>query len=871
MGIKKFRDLTEVRDAIKSQMPLNELIELVDGSATLERVNDHLYKKRCDLSEHPMDDDGSRDSTASFTVCPPKELWHCFGCGTSGDRFEYVSRRMNIDHLEAITTVANLQGFNLAPYYMELSPEEIMIENIFNENNRARDIAHQSLLSNQRALDYLIGRGISMDSIIEHKIGYAPPLDSDRVSLFDSIPNHQSLHLHRKDQFNDAILFPITDTSGRMRYFQSRPFKPYAPGMKYIGAGEGHPLYDETDRIYGFHIAKKKIRKNSGRLIGVEGAPDAIVCNQHGIPTGGFLGTAVNQNTFDLLDKYRVAELVLLLDGDKAGKDRSFKICEKYMELKTNVRLRVAMLPDGYDPDEFINKYGVNDLWDIINSAPYCIQYLIDTIWTQMNPTSPTGKIDFMYAIQKYINCIHDPIMRKIMVGEIASKLAFDPVQVDDYYTQSAISATGASLFSPDGEEVILGEAMRNPEFVTELATRFKDDDWYLLRHKHLFKILRSTQYTDIESLYTIAKNMGVDNIITYEWLSYLYNRGGNVDFSMTDVEDKLIRRKTNQLMDKVRLAVNDMSRDIVIAVDKTMTDMYGVLHHRADQQIFNAHQQVTSTMSLIHERMKNPGQITGYDLGPGFKKMTEALLGLDRKTLTVVAANQSVGKTQLCENWAMYQAVEANIPVLWFTLEMDSDRMTFRHLSMLSGIPARDLMTGNIKANDKEILDGAAIHLDQAPFYMSERGNDLAEALAIARRYVMKHGVKVIYIDYIQLQYILDRKTDARHRELGMISKAWKQFAKEMDVAVVCISQLSKSALEADVAKAEHGAGSYEIAQDADNYITLKEKSEEEITQRGIEHGNLTGNIAKNRMGEKEILIDIYANRPVHHMWEVA
>jgi len=132
-----------------------------------------------------------------------------------------------------------------------------------------------------------------------------------------------------------------------------------------------------------------------------------------------------------------------------------------------------------------------------------------------------------------------------------------------------------------------------------------------------------------------------------------------------------------------------------------------------------------------------------------------------------------------------------------------------------------------------------------------------------------MKNHVEIIYIDYAQLQYVSDRKTDARHRELGWISKAWKQFAKDMDVAVVLISQLSKEALHAEIAQAEHGAGSYEIAQDADNYITLKEKSKEDIDSNGIQNGNITLNVSKNRMGEREILINIFADRPVHKISE--
>ena len=400
--MRKFSDINLVRQELKSHMELDQFIILADKRYTaetgnkcdtLERVNDHLYKKRCDLDEHPIDDDGTKDSTPSFTVCPPKELWHCFGCGISGDRFEYISRKFHVDHIESIKITAEIEGFDLSPYYEDVSAEEQMKINLFKENEQARDIAHQALLSSKKAMDYLKGRGMSEEVIELFKLGYAPPLENGRVQIFEPIGNSIALQLDRKDQFNDAILFPITDVNGRMRYFQSRPFNPIT-GMKYIGGYETHPLYDGTDRIFGFNISKRELYKNGGKLVGVEGAPDCIACIQHGIPACGFLGTVVNQMTFDLLDKYRVVELILLLDGDKAGRDRSFKISEKYLGLQTNVRLRVAMLPDGYDPDEFINKYGADELNNIIDSAPYAVQYLIDQKWN--NAVTPTDKMAFM-------------------------------------------------------------------------------------------------------------------------------------------------------------------------------------------------------------------------------------------------------------------------------------------------------------------------------------------------------------------------------------------------------------------------------------------------------------------------------------------
>jgi DNA primase catalytic core len=873
---KKFGDIDLVRQDLKANMPLDQFMSLADGryseetgnaSNPIERISDHLYKKKCDLDEHPVDRDGTRDSTASFTICPPKELWHCFGCGISGDRFEYISRKFNVDHLESIAIVAEIQGFDLQPYYVELSVEEQVKIQLFNDNNMAREKANQRLMNSPDALNYLHGRGITNESIELFKLGYAPVLTDGIVHLFSDIPNSLALQLDRKGQFNDAILFPITDTMGKMRYFQSRPFHPL-PGMKYIGGDDTHPLFDETDRIFGFPIAKRKLPTSKGRLIGVEGAPDTIACVQQGINAVGFLGTAINQNTFDLLDKYRVVELVMLLDGDKAGRNKSLKNAEKYLGLKTNVRLKIATMPEGYDPEEYINKFGADSLKEYIDSAVYAIQYLIDSKWN--DATTPTAKMEFMFNIQPYMVAVIDNVTRQIMITHIASKIGLDPVQIEDYYMQATVQATGAKLFSLEGEEVLLGEAMRNPQFIPELTMRFKDDDWYLLKHKHLFRILKSAEYTDIESLYVLAKNMNIDNIVTHSWLEKLHSNDGNVEFSLKDVEDKVIRRKALSILEESKLRLNDLSSDVSLTIDKASTNMYDTMHHKSSEFIFDAGHQVKTTMQLIMDRMNNPVRVIGWSFGKNFEKLDGYTLGLQTKTLTVIAANQTVGKTQLCENFGMHWSCLLKVPTLWFSLEMDEVRMTYRNLAILSGLDAQALATGNITIEEKMILDQAAVMLMQSPYYISERGHDLSESLAIARKYVQTNHVKIIVIDYAQLQYVTDRRTDTRSRELGVISKAWKQFSKEMDVAVVLISQLGKQALEAETAEAEHGYGSYEIAQDADNYYTLKDKSEEEINQRGIEHGNKTMNISKNRMGEKGILIDVFSAGANYQMMEV-
>ena len=872
----KYNDIDLVRQDIKSQMPLDQFIILADKRYTdetgikcnpLEEVNDHLYKKCCDLDEHPIDEDGTRDSTASFTVCPQKELFYCFGCGASGDRFEYISRRFYVDHMRSIEIAAEIVGLDLTPYTQELSAEEKIKLEMYRNNDEARTLAQNALYESDKAMDYLHSRGITDESIELYKIGYAPSLVNGKT-IFEDIPNCMALQLNRKDQFNDAILFPIDDATGNMQYFQSRPFNPL-PGMKYIGGNDDHPLYDKDTRIFGFDIAKRHLIKNNGVIVGVEGAPDTIACMQQGIITCGFLGTAMNQKTFDILDKYRVTELILLLDGDKAGRDKTFKNAEKYLTLNTRVKMKVAQLPDPYDPEEFINKFGADELKKIIDSAVYAVQFLIDTKWNDAQ--SPTQKAEFIYSIQTYMNAISDDIMKKLMINHIAGKIGMDPSQVEDYYMQSAVqNSSGAKLYSPDGEAVLLGEAMRNPDFLPELTMRFKDEDWYLLKHRHLFRILKQSEYTDVESIFTIAKNKNIDNIVTYDWLTKIHDDHGNVEFSLKDVEDKLIRRKAIANIDNTKVKLTNLESDAMLTIDQSTTSMFSIAHGKQEDAIYNTVSQVDDVMAQIHERMNNPVTLIGYSYGDRFKKLDAYTLGLQEQTLTVVAANQTVGKTTICENFAMYQAIELKVPTLWFTLEMDKNRMTYRHLSILSGVDCTSIMTGNITMEEKAKINQAALALRGSEFYLSEKGHDLSEALAIARRYVQAKHVKIIYVDYLQLQFVTDKRTESRSRELGSISKDWKQFAKEMNVAVVLISQLGRQALHEDTAEAEHGYGSYEVAQDADTYITLKDKSPEEIQNAGIEHGNKILNISKNRMGEKTILMDLYMAGGTYQVSEV-
>ena len=155
----RFNDIAIVRQDLKLHMPLDQFIALADARYTketgiacnpIEMINDHLFKKCCDLDEHPIDqNDGTKDSTASFTICPQKELFYCFGCGASGDRFEYISKRFHVEHMEAIIITAEIEDVDLTPYMVELSLEEKAKIELFKQNDEATLVRVYCSLSEQ--------------------------------------------------------------------------------------------------------------------------------------------------------------------------------------------------------------------------------------------------------------------------------------------------------------------------------------------------------------------------------------------------------------------------------------------------------------------------------------------------------------------------------------------------------------------------------------------------------------------------------------------------------------------------------------------------------------------------------------------------
>lgn len=848
--MRRFRDLEQVKSALRADKPLVELMQAC--GLPLERVNNDLYKVCCCFH---------KENTPSLMVTPSKGLYYCFGCHDGDDEFGFLMKLYNLSFIESIHKYAEISGMDLSPYFQDMTPEEKERERLIGVMDSAVMTAQYSLFHNEPAfrskLDYLRGRGFTDDILREFRVGYAQ-------TPIPTSPDIKMLELDRTDIFFDALIFPDFDPYGRPVRIYGRPFtKKNEKDPKYIGTSKNSPLYEYT--LYGLHIARKHVRDNGGRLILVEGQGDVIKMHQHGFKnTAGLKGTVFNDETIKLLEAFKIKEVVLLLDGDDAGINATSLIVNKYLgPNRPEVRLRVANI-HGYDPDEFLNAVGKTRMQEVIDHSVYAIQYVIDRVFKDKPTSTVTERIEVLKEVQIFVNNA-DQIERRLAIHDIAARLGMDVTYVDDFFKSH--DNNKFQLYSVDGEKIILGECIRNRDKLIEVAERLKPDDFYLAKHRMIYQLLldmcnKRGVDISIETVIGTANNTGVaGHLDNGEYIREIGQvLGTNVDWHVRDVEDKAMRRKITQLTQELKGSMNDLNVDSSQAIEMFNSKVTSIIVNSGNDKVDDSNKQVDMAMEIIQDRMMNPDKMLGIHIGDRLGALSQQLRGVQPKRLHTISANQGVGKSKLLAEMCTNIAVIEQEPLLWFSYEMATEELTLRNLAILSGISQDAMMDGTLTLDQHDVLQAWALRIKQSPLFISNKGRSVEEALAITRKYVLSEGVKVVAFDYIQLMYS-GRRTEKRYQELGVISKTMKEMAGELNIAVLNVAQLGKQGKGKELAQAEDVYGGYEIAQDSDVFITMQQKTDEQIQATGLQKGNLLIYLDKNRGRKDDQLFSAYAH----------
>jgi DNA primase len=428
-----------------------------------------------------------QEKTASFSVHPIKQIFHCFGCGVGGDVFKFVMLMDSLSFPEALRRVAEKVGVRI---------EERAGEETYDANTKlrtsltklhdsaARFFAAQlgASAEGRAARAYLTDRGITDEMVGRFRIGYAPGDGQGLVRHlsggdFDREVTEKSglilVDAERQrpfDRFRRRIIFPIANDAGKVVAFAGRALGDEQP--KYLNSPET-PIYTKSRLLYHLDRAAQTIRKLDYAVL-VEGYMDCIAVASSGIDNVvASCGTSLTEGHVRLLGRF-TRRVVVNYDPDSAGMaatERSLAIL-----LEAGFEAKVLALPGGLDPDEFIRKRGVGAYAELLKTAPSYIDYLTDRAATTQDVLTPEGKVAAVNAILPYLIKVPNPILRAELATRLAERLRVDERLLRDELRRAAGDkrpevhvAQQASVDANHGVKQLLRACLLNPEVASAL------------------------------------------------------------------------------------------------------------------------------------------------------------------------------------------------------------------------------------------------------------------------------------------------------------------------------------------------------------------------------------------------------------------
>lgn len=369
------------------------------------------------------------EKTPSFTVYPENGSFYCFGCGAGGDVITFISLIENLDYMEAVRLLADRGGITIPETNADNSMQELK-NRIYEINRETARFYYSYLMSSggKWALDYLKGRGLTEATIKHFGLGAAPDswdmllnhLRSKGFSLDDMYQaNVISRTSHGKyfDRFRNRVMFPIFNLRGNCIAFsgRARPGDDKAQG-KYINT-QDTPVYKKSQHLFALNFAKGDC---ADRVILVEGNMDVISLHQAGFTnTVAALGTAFGEEQVRLLSRY-TKEIVVTLDADEAGQKAVRRTIETLKD--SGIRIRVLVIPDGKDPDEFIKKNGAAKFRALLDGAVSDIEYKLLTAADGIDVTADNGRLQYLKRAAEILAAVSDSLTVDLYAGRLADK-----------------------------------------------------------------------------------------------------------------------------------------------------------------------------------------------------------------------------------------------------------------------------------------------------------------------------------------------------------------------------------------------------------------------------------------------------------------
>lgn len=420
-----------------------------------------------------------------------------------------------------------------------------------------------------------------------------------------------------------------------------------------------------------------------------------------------------------------------------------------------------------------------------------------------------------------------------------------------------------------DLEEVVLGAMMIDKKGVDEIIDILNADAFYKNSHKLIFeaihKLFENTEAIDLLTVSNQLKKDGNFDKVGGDYyliqLTQKVSSSAHIEFHARIILQKYIQRSLIKISNEIIEEAYDEGTDVFDLLDSAEAKLYEVTQGNIQKSTETAQSLVIQAKTRIQE-ISNKEGLSGVP--SGFEKLDQLTSGWQPSDLIIVAARPGMGKTALTLSMARNISVGQNIPVAFFSLEMSSVQLITRLISSETGLSSEKLRTGNLEKHEWEQLNVKVKDLEKAPLFIDDTPSlSIFDLRAKARRLASQHGIKLIVVDYLQLMTAGGSQKGGgnREQEISTISRNLKALAKELNVPVIALSQLSRAVETRGGSKRpilsdlrESGA----IEQDADivsfiyrpEYYKIEEWDDEERTPT---QGQAEFIVAKHRNGGLE------------------
>ncbi|MBP7176383.1 MAG: replicative DNA helicase [Thermoclostridium sp.] len=353
---------------------------------------------------------------------------------------------------------------------------------------------------------------------------------------------------------------------------------------------------------------------------------------------------------------------------------------------------------------------------------------------------------------------------------------------------------------STEAEQSVLGSLLLDKELLPDITGKLKSEDFYMEQHREIYEaILDLNDQNKPVDLITVSEQLtkrgSLAKVGDYEYLSNLaiaVPTTANARHYAGIVEEKSLLRKLIHASNEISRKSYEATGDAMDVLNDAEKHIFEIVQNRNQTGLVPINDVLNSTFQRLEMLYNNAGEFTGVP--SGFPELDKKTSGFQKSDLILVAARPAMGKTSFALNIAAYAAIHKQVPVAVFSLEMGKEQLVSRILSSEALVELEKMRSGKLEDDDWRKLAHSLGPLNKAPIYIDDNaGINVMEIMSKCRRLKMRRGLGLIMIDYLQLMQGR-RQTENRQQEISEISRSLKIMAKELEVPVIALSQLSRA-----------------------------------------------------------------------------